>query len=220
MLLLSAALLRSALLLSAGALLSASAWAQPQQGASNTGSIFVCVDASGRTVTSDRLIAACLDREQREISPNGNVRRVIEPTLTADEQAAREARQREAQQAAARVQEERRRERALLVRYPNADAHERERSEALAHIDELIKGARNRLVELVEARKQIDGEMEFYAKDPSRAPNLLRRRIEDHDKAVAVQSRFIREQEEEKRRVNQRFDDERARLVKLWAVSR
>ncbi|RZJ83179.1 MAG: DUF4124 domain-containing protein, partial [Massilia sp.] len=37
-----------------------------------------------------------------------------------------------------------------------------------------------------------------------------------NEQAVSVQNRFIREQEDEKRRVNHRFDEERVRLVKLW----
>lgn len=188
-----------------------------QQGVGNTGGIYSCVDASGRTLTSDRPIAACIDREQRELNPGGGTRRIVEPTWTAEELAVREAKKREAQQAALRAQEERRRERALLVRYPSAEVHERERQDALAQIDVVLQAARNRLVELAETRRQIDGEMEFYVKDPSKAPGSLRRQVDDNDQAVAVQNRFIRDQEDEKRRVNARFDEERVRLVKLWA---
>lgn len=187
-----------------------------QQGAGNTAGIYSCVDAGGRTLTSDRPIPACADREQRELSPGGGTRRIVEPTWTAEELAAREAKKREAQQAALRAQEERRRERALLVRYPSADVHERERKDALAQIDVVLQAARNRLVELAESRRQIDGELEFFAKDPTRIPAPLRRQIDDNEQAVSVQNRFIREQEDEKRRVNGRFDEERMRLIKLW----
>ena len=206
--------LRSILLSAGLSALTAAGWAQ--QGASSTASIYSCVDASGRTLTSDRPIPACADREQRELSPGGGTRRIVEPTWTAEELAAREAKKREAQQAALRAQEERRRERALLVRYPSADVHDRERKDALAQIDVVLQAARNRLVELAEARRLIDGELEFYAKDPTRVPAPLRRQIDDNEQAVAVQNRFIREQEDEKRRVNARFDEERLRLVKLW----
>ena len=34
---------------------------------------------------------------------------------------------------------------------------------------------------------------------------------------VAVQNRFIGEQEDEKRRVNARFDEERSRLKQIWS---
>jgi len=46
---------------------------------------------------------------------------------------------------------------------------------------------------------------------------LLRRRLDDNAKSVAVQNRFIGEQEDEKKRVNARFDEERVRLKQLWS---
>lgn len=184
------------------------------------GSIYTCVDAQGRTLTSDRPIAACADREQRELSPSGATRRILEPTWTAEELAAREAKRREAQIAAQRAQEERRRERALLTRYPTPAVHERERREALKQVDVVLEAARQRIGELAQTRRQIDDEMEFYAKDPSKAPAALRRQIADNEHAVSVQQRFIDEQEAEKRRVNTRFDEDRERLQKLWAPQR
>jgi len=117
---------------------------------------------------------------------------------------------------AARQTDERRRERALLVRYPNSATHDRERAEALAQIDAVSEAARKRISELGEDRKKIDEEMEFYKQDPTKAPAALRRRIDDNAKSVAVQNRFIAEQEDEKKRVNARFDEERIRLKALW----
>ncbi len=52
--------------------------------------IYVCVDAKGRRITSDRPILDCLDREQSELSPTGQVIRKIGPSLTAAERAAEE----------------------------------------------------------------------------------------------------------------------------------
>lgn len=179
--------------------------------------IYTCVDARGRTLTADRPIAECSDREQRELGPSGTVRRKLEPTYTAREQQEREDRAREAAIQAARLIDERRRERALLVRYPNATTHDRERVEALSQIDAVIQAAKKRLVELADDRKKIDEELEFYKQDTSKAPGAVRRRIEDNTQSVAVQNRFIAEQEEEKKRVNARFDEERGRLKTLWS---
>jgi len=180
-------------------------------------SIYTCTDARGRTLTADRPIAECTDREQRELSPSGTTRRRIEPTYTARELAEREDRAREASLQAARVLDERRRERALLVRYPNATVHDRERGEALVQIDAVIQAARKRLEELAEDRKRIDEEFEFYKHDVSKAPGAVRRKLDDNMQSVAVQNRFIGEQEDEKKRVNARFDEERARLRQIWS---
>lgn len=179
--------------------------------------IYSCTDSRGRIITADRPIADCIDREQRELNPSGTTRRTVEPTYTARESAQREERARQQSLLQARQTEERRRERALLVRYPNATAHNRERAEALAQVDAVTQAAKTRLVELSLERKKIDEEMEFYKSDSSRAPAAVRRRLEDNAQSMMVQNRFVGEQEEEKRRVNSRFDDERIRLRQLWA---
>lgn len=203
------------------ALLTAACSAQAQQPsrgdapASGVG-IYSCVDSKGRTITADRPIPDCSDREQRELNPSGTVKRKVDPTLTAKEQADREEKERQAQAAALRAQEERRRERALLIRYPTPAAHDRERAEALAQIDAVIQAARKRLSELAVDRKKIDEELEFYAKDVSKAPSSIKRELDDIQQSAAVQNRFIGDQEDEKKRVNARFDDERARLSRLW----
>ena len=191
------------------------------QGTGTTASpgIFSCTDSRGRTITADRPIADCIDREQRELGPSGTVRRKLEPTYTAREQAEREERARQATLQASRANEERRRERALMMRYPNIAAHERERSEAMLQIDAVIDAARKRLGELAKERQGIDDEMEFYKKDPSKAPPSLRRKLDDSEQSAAVQNRFIAAQEDEKKRVNARFDEERARLKPLWSAN-
>ncbi|MDM0002470.1 DUF4124 domain-containing protein [Variovorax sp. J22P240] len=195
------------------------AGARPATGDAGSGpSIYSCTDAKGRTITADRPIPDCIDREQRELNPSGTTRRKLEPTYTAREQAEREERERQAQLLAARQLEERRRERALLIRYPTPMAHDRERAEALVQIDAVIQAAKKRLGELADERKRIDDELEFYKKDPSKAPDSIRRKVEDNARSVAVQNRFIGEQEDEKKRVNVRFDEEQARLKPLWAA--
>lgn len=181
--------------------------------------IYTCVDNRGRKLTSDRPIAECNDREQVELNPSGTVRRKIGPSLTAPEQAALEKKQREEAQAKARLEEEKRRDRALLTRYPNKSTHDQERRDALAQVDVVIEAAKHRLVTLQKQRTEINTELEFYKGDPNRAPASLRRQLEDNTQATAIQNRFIADQEEEKRRINARFDDDLQRLRQLWALS-
>ena len=66
-------------------------------------------------------------------------------------------------------------------------------------------------------RLKLESEMEFYQRDPSKAPMHLRRAIAENQDAVAEQQRFIAGQVQEKQRVNQRFDVELLQLRKLWA---
>ncbi len=197
----------------------AGAGAAPAQPVAPAGGIYACVDARGRNLTSDRPIPECLDREQRELNPSGSTRRRIEPSYTAHELAEREQRAREAAQRDLRRAEERRRERALLLRYPSAEAHQRARDDALAQIDALIQLARKRLDELAAQRRPIDDELEFYKAEPDKAPPALRRQVSENAQSAAVQLRFIAEQEEEKKRVAARFDEEGRRLRVLWSAA-
>src|SRR5687768_6154802 len=81
--------------------------------------IYSCVDANGKKLTSDRPIAECATREQRVLNPDGSVRRILPPTLTADERAEQEARERQQAAERAQLQDAIRRDRNLMVRFPN-----------------------------------------------------------------------------------------------------
>ena len=190
---------------------SASASAQ-----ANTQGIYTCIDSKGRRITSDRPIVECLDREQRQLGKTGIVRQVVPPSYTADERAKLEDKQRVENEIKARAAEEKRRERALLIRYPNQAVHDKERVEALAQIDEVIAAVNKRELALKQQRKEVEAELEFYQADPSKAPFWLRRKLEDSDKQMAVQKRFLEEQAQEKLRINQRFDEELLKLRQLW----
>ena len=207
----TAGILVAAFLLAGFVPLGNSALAQTQ-----AAGIYTCVDARGRKLNSDRPIPECNDREQKVLNPSGTIREKLGPTLTAQERAAVEAREKLAQEELARRDEEKRRDRALLLRYPNKAVHDAERAEAVAQITVVKNAALNRVEELNRQRKTIDVEMEFYKKDPSKAPSSLKRQIDDVAQSLAVQARFIGDQEGEVKRVNVRFDEELARLKGLW----
>ncbi|MFP5471991.1 MAG: DUF4124 domain-containing protein, partial [Gammaproteobacteria bacterium] len=175
---------------------------------------------NGRRLPADRPIPECLDREQRELSPSGITRRQIGPSLTELERAAQDAQNRKDAEERARVVEERRRERVLVARYPDKAAHDVERAAAIQMVDDVTATAEKRTLELKAERKKLDVEMEFYKKDPNKAPMTLRRKIAEIDDSLAEQQRFIAGQDQEKRRVHARFDTELAQLRKLWDAQR
>ncbi len=181
--------------------------------------IYSCVDGSGRKITSDRPIAECRDRVQKKINPSGTLQGVLEPTLTADERAAGEEKEKRAAELREREVEEKRRDRALMQRYPSRALHDKERAEALGQIDEVIQAAAKRASELSEQRKAIVVDMQFYKAEPTRAPPSLKRRLEENESNQATQKRFIAEQDMEKKRINQRFDEELAKLRQLWPMA-
>lgn len=183
-----------------------------------TQGIYTCVDARGRKLTSDRPIPECRDREQQVLNPSGTVKDRVGPTLTALERQEQELKDKLAREERALQLEEKRRDRALLIRYPNKGVHDREREEALSQISVVRHAAQNRVGELLRERTAINAEMEFYKKDPSKAPPSVRRQVEEVTLSLGVQERFIADQDAEIKRVNERFDEELARLKQLWAL--
>lgn len=190
--------------------------AHAQRSEPNSKGIYTCIDSKGRRLTSDRPIPECLDREQRELTRSGTVKRVVPPSYTAEERAELEALRKAEEAERSRANEERRRERALLIRYPNQATHDKARADAMAQIDEVILAVKKRLDELNQQRTELDQELEFYKSDVKKAPAWLQRKHEDNLSQIQIQTRFLSDQDQEKLRVNVRFDEEKVTLQRLW----
>ena len=182
--------------------------------------VYSCVDKNGRRITADRPIPECIDREQRVLDKTGTERRRIGPTLTENERTQLDAQRRADAEQKAKVADQRRRERALITRYPDEATHNAERVTALAVFNDLIQIAYKRIEQLRSDRAAINTELEFYQNDPKKAPAKVQRRIADNEEVIAEQQRYIATQQDEKRKVQQRFDTELVQLKELWAAER
>jgi len=184
-----------------------------------TGSIFTCTDAQGRKLTSDRLIMACLDREQRELSPGGVLRRVIAPSLSTEERLRAEARARTEAQARARATDERRQQQALLMRYADPAAHQRERTQALRPLRAMLAAAERRQQELGQQQQAVANELAHLQRaDPAAAaPARLLQRKADIEQQMVSQQELVRGHQRELERIEERFNTELQLLQRLWA---
>jgi hypothetical protein len=177
--------------------------------------VFTCVNAAGRTLTSDRLIGECMDREQRVLARDGTLIRVVPPTLTADERAEKDARDRKAAaEREARV-EAVRRDRNLMQRFPNVVAHQKAREQALEVVQYAIAQSEARVSDLLRERKPLTDELEFYAGKP--VPGKLKAQIDANDAAAQAQKDLLEQQKAELARVSKLYDAELAHLKRLWA---
>lgn len=207
---------RAAAALAAGAWLAGatvSAWAQPAPAA--PGGIYSCVTADGRRLDRDRYIEECRNREQRELNRDGSLRRVIPPTLTAEEAAEAEARARTAAAERAARADAVRRDRNLLARYPDEAAHQRARVAAADTVRAAIRATEHRLRDLAAERKPLANEAEFYVGKPM--PAKLRGQLDANDAAVDGQRSSALNQQAELDRINRLYDAELERLRRLWA---
>jgi hypothetical protein len=199
----------------AGLGLADAATAQAAPPAATSGSIYTCTDDNGRRLTSDRPIAACMHKEQRVLNRDGSLKAVLPPTLTADERAAKEVRDRAAAETRAAQADAVRRDRNLVNRFSDRAAHDKARTAALDTVRLAIRASELRLEALDLDRKPLLDEAEFY-KGKS-LPMALKTQLEANDVAVQAQRNAMRTQETEVERINKLYDAELAHLQKLWA---
>lgn len=177
-------------------------------------SIYLCVDATGKKQTSDRPIAACFDREQRELREDGSVKRVIPPTMTTEERNAAEGKERDEAAKRVNAKDAVRRDRLLATRFPNEKAHNQAREAALNDAMRAVKLSESRITLLTTERKPLIDESEFYVGKP--LPPKLKQQLDANDAATEGQRSLLQNQQEEIVRINANFDAELERLRKLW----
>lgn len=177
--------------------------------------IYTCTTADGRRLTSDRPIAECTAREQRVLNPDGSQRTILPPFLSPEERAAKELADRRAAAERLARQDAIRRDRTLMLRYPNEAAHQRARHAALDDSNKALRMSERRIQDLNKERKPLLDEAEFYKGKP--LPAKLKQQLDANDASIEAQEVLIENQKAELVRINKTFDAELARLKKLWA---
>ncbi len=177
--------------------------------------IYTCTDAQGRRLTSDRPIPDCTGREQRQLNLDGSVRRLLPPTLTAEERAEREATERRVAQQRAAQADAVRRDRNLVARFPDEAAHRKARESALDTVRLAIRASELRTKELIAERKPLQDEAEFYKGRP--LPARLKQQMDANDAGLAAQKESSANQHDELARINGLYDQELERLRRLWS---
>ena len=192
------------------------AGASHAQKSPSTTMVYSCVDAGGRRLTADRPIAACADREQQVTMPGGAVR-TVGPAYSERERAEQAAQQRREAEERYRANDGKRRERALATRFPSKAAHDAERAEAVDVLRAQIRIVQERRSFLLEDRKKIVQDMEFYKKDPSKAPAPLQARLDGNRHDLKEVDEQIATINDEIKATNLRFDEEAQSLKPYWS---
>jgi hypothetical protein len=183
--------------------------------ASSPMGIYTCVDANGRRLTSDRPIAECTAREQRVLNKDGSLKGIHPPTLTTEERAEQDARDRKTAEARAAQADAVRRDRNLTARYPNEATHQKAREAALDTVRLALKSSEIRLRDLAAERKPVMDEVEFYR--GRTLPAKLKAQLDANDAAVEAQRTSAANQAAELARINRLYDAELERLRRLWS---
>jgi hypothetical protein len=179
-----------------------------------SGTVYTCQTANG-TITSDRYIAQCNDREQKQYFREGTASRTVPPTYTAHERAAIEEKKAREQAFEEGRSDIVRRDRQLMRRYSSAAMHQVAREKSLEPVQNAQRISLQRLAALEVDRKPLRLEAEFYK--GKKLPPKLQVEFDVVDASEEAIQTAMRVQREEVARINDMYDIELERLKKLWA---
>lgn len=168
--------------------------------------IYMCKDAAGRTITSDRPIPECADRVIRELDAAGRTRREIRPPPTAEEkrQQAQQEEKRKADEVAA--DEQRRNDRLLRSRFRSEDDLDAARTQSIAVVEEQLKRERARLAASEKQQQKTQAEIESLKKRNAPVPVAMQQQLADELQSADDTMNKIQEYEAEIAQVNAKYD--------------
>jgi len=177
---------------------------------------YVCKDANGRTLTSDRPIPECADRVQRVLGKNGTTVRVIEPPPTAEQLKQRKAEEERLKAEKAAAEEKKRQDTALLTRYKSEQDIEVARKKTIETLQDQIKREEGVLAQSEKRLKEARADAEFYKKQKN-LPPMVQHKIDDAEQSMKTAKKNIADRQAELAQVNTKFDQTLKRYRELVA---
>jgi hypothetical protein len=179
--------------------------------------LYCCSDSQGRKVCGDRLPQQCIGKPHTIRGPGGKITKV-EGFVGADERRAREAEEAKRKETEEAAAEERRRDRALLATYGSARDIDAARARSEAAVQQAIEQAEKQIEAAQRRRAKLETEAEFYKKKP--VPAEIKRGLRDTDNEIKTQNELIEAKRQELVSLQARYDEEKARYLRLTSRTR
>ncbi len=184
--------------------------------------VVVCVlvafaaTAAAATASEGARIQKCKDASGKPLATDPTDSRCYTPPPTEAQKAAMEEERRRAEEAYQACRAEQRSLQSLLSRYPDKAKHDAARALALSQVEASIRVAEARMAQLQAERKHLLDEAEFYP--AGNLPPKLKRDLDANSAVIAAQMQAIANQKEEAEQKNKFYDEELAKLKKLWTA--
>lgn len=174
---------------------------------------YCCFDESGQRVCGDSLPRQCFQRGYWVVNERGITVRRVDPPLSADQRAQREAEARRKQEQERLLKEQQRRDRALLDAYASEKDIDLLRDRVLKDLESNIKSEQEFQAIALKRKKELDEEMEFYRKSPP--PKELTDAIQENESILRAHASVIQAKQKEMDAVRAKYDDEKRRYADL-----
>lgn len=180
-----------------------------------------CVTKAGRKYYGSTIPPQCTGELVEALSAQSTVLFRIEPPLTPEQRAAKEAQERKAAEAeAARKEAEKaaevqaRRDRALLQTYSDESDIERVRTRALASNREAAAQVEARIAQLKDRQALLEKEAGKY-KESSAMPDKLEQDLKAAAYDLSLQEQLLESRKREAAEINARYDEEKRKYRQL-----
>ena len=146
--------------------------------------IFLCKDATGRTITSDRPIAECADRATKVLRKDGTVRREIPPPLTAEQKLARKQAEEKRKADEIAAQEQKHKDHVLLSTYRSEKEIEAARERTVGQLRSDIIEA-NTAADMADRKRRLaSAEIDKIKAKKARPPAELLHQVEEAEQSA------------------------------------
>lgn len=174
---------------------------------------YCCTDDAGHQVCSDMLPPQCYNKSYRELNSRGMTVRKVEPPLSAEQRARREADLEKKKEADKLAMEQKRKDTALLASYASEKDINYVRERSLNPHRDAIKELQGRLDAAQKKQKTLAREAEFYQKKAM--PADLQAAIRDNESDQKALQSLIENRQKEIASVNARYDEDLKRYQEL-----
>ncbi len=168
--------------------------------------IYMCKDASGRTLTSDRPIPECADRAIRELDKSGRMRREIAPPLTAEQKQELKLQQEKRKAEEIVADEQRRNDRILRARYRNEGDIETARKRELEAVEDQIKREKTVLASAEKEQQEAQAEADALRKQNKTVYIALQHRLNNAAESVSGAKKSLQEYAADLAQINAKYD--------------
>lgn len=179
--------------------------------------IYLCKDASGKTISSDRPIPECADRAVREYGKSGALKREIPAPLTAEEKRQKQLQEEKRKAEALAAEEQRKSDRVIMARYTREADIEKARQRSVDVVQEQVKRGGMSVASSEKQLKQAQAEMESYQKKHAKPPAELQHRLQQAEQRVKDETNAMKENEAEIAQINAKFDQALKRYREITA---
>lgn len=169
--------------------------------------MYMCKDASGRTITSDRPIPECADRATKELDRAGMVRREVPPPPTPEQRREQKLKEEKAKADAVLAEEQKQSDRLILAHYGNEKDIEVSRKRALDLVQDRIKRETQDIAALQKNLTAAQAEGAAQTKAKGAPTPAMKHRMDEAEQAVQTAKKGLQAREAELVQTNTKYDE-------------